>query len=258
MSPPSVETMQHAIDRLEALDRHGDREHQLVLLVDALGRRRVAAQRGVHFAVDAAVAAGLEIGLELREGAHAHDAVIDAGPQARVEAGSRNRAAAVRRYLHHIARQQIARVDQRAGRRCRKARARSCVGAMSWRSSGSAWLDIDRVACPRWSCIRPASLATICACCSMPVSRSSTRPTRLDCTTSTPPIRMISANALKKMMRAQRRSAPAEATHAHCSSDCGLSPRRQRARSCATLTPRDSDSRRRRAFRWHRNRRRPP
>ena len=36
---------QHAVDRLEALHRHGHGEHELVLLVDALGRGGVALQR---------------------------------------------------------------------------------------------------------------------------------------------------------------------------------------------------------------------
>ncbi len=71
---------------------------------------------------------------------------------------------------------------------------------MSWRSNGSASSTlIEREAS---SVVYSASVpATISACCLMPASRSSISPTRVDCTKMTPPSRMISTMALKKMMR---------------------------------------------------------
>ena len=74
---------QHAIDRLEPLNRNGHGKDQLVQLVDALGGGSVAAQRRRHFAVDAPIVASLEIGLKRGERPHAHHAVVDARARSR-------------------------------------------------------------------------------------------------------------------------------------------------------------------------------
>ena len=73
MSPPSVESEQDAVDRLQALHRHGDGQHQLVLLVDPFGAGRCRPSgRVIDLAIDPTVIAGFEIGTEMGEGAHAH------------------------------------------------------------------------------------------------------------------------------------------------------------------------------------------
>src|SRR5215469_8896123 len=74
---------------------------------------------------------------------------------------------------------------------------------MSCRSSGSATLSL--IARVFSSVAYSASVpATISASCLIPAMRSSTRPTRLDCTSSTPAMRMTSATALKKMICHER------------------------------------------------------
>ena len=214
----------------EPLDRHRHRQHQPVLVVHPLGRGGDAGQGAAHFAVDPPVIAAFRIGLQPREGAHAHDAVIEAldtrpstwlaGVQRRQFAG-----------LHHIALQQIAGVDRQiaAGqikprRAAASARSAGAAEVRHRRPSGSGFRHrwhIPPGCRPRWW-PAPARRSAV-----LPPGRGPTGLHQDHAAVST-----SSASALKARMR------------------------QVRAEKCGTI--RGSDSRRHRASRWRRNHRPPP
>ena len=99
----------HAVDRLETLHRHRDRQHELVVVVDALGFAGIAHQRAVHFGIDAAVVAGFEIGREVGERSDARDAVVETFDRTLDPAPQIERRQFLR--FDHVAREKIARVD---------------------------------------------------------------------------------------------------------------------------------------------------
>ena len=63
MSPPRVREQQHAEHRAHALNRHGDADHELALVVNADNRHRRPGQRGGDFGICLAVGAA-DLGIE--------------------------------------------------------------------------------------------------------------------------------------------------------------------------------------------------